>query len=65
MIQVIYGRSFYSEDKWDALAFTAAHIKAIDGITANPNILPSKAENPTFPTNPYTIIMRVELPLVL
>ena len=34
---------------------TANHIKAIDGITVKPNLLPSKAKDPKFPDNPYIL----------
>ena len=44
-----------AQRKWNALTFTAAHIKAIDGITASTNILASSAGDPTFPRNPYTL----------
>ena len=57
-VQIIYFFSTQKElaqRKWDSLAFSTDDIKAIDGITANPNLLPSKAEDPKFPRNPYTI----------
>ena len=54
-VQVTYNRSFFSQAKWNALTFTAAHIKAIDGIKVDDDVFPSTIGDPTFPRNPYTL----------